>query len=82
MMPLDSYAPPDLTGRRVLVLRGKFDDVIPAESTDRLVRALAKAGAQVAEVTLDADHRLTAADISTAENWWRNCTLETCAVTG
>ncbi len=82
MMPLDGYAPPDLTGRRVLVLRGKFDDMIPAESTDRLVRALSKAGAQVTEMTLDADHRLTAADISAAENWRRNCSLERCAVSG
>lgn len=80
MMPFETYAPPDLSGRRVLVARGRFDDVIPAASTDRLVAALSAAGAQVTEVALDSDHRLTAEDIALAENWWANCTAQLCAV--
>jgi predicted esterase len=79
MMPLESHTPPDLSGRRILVVRGRFDDMIPAESTDRLVRALSTAGAQVTEMTIEADHRLTAEDITAAENWRQNCTPETCA---
>ena len=80
MMPLDFETLPDLSGRRVLVTRGKFDDVIPAGSTRRLVRALDEAGAQVAEVIVDADHRITAGDVEAAENWWSNCTVDQCAV--
>ena len=80
MMPLDTETLPDLAGRRVLVTRGKFDDVIPAESTRRLVRSLDEAGAQVAEVIVDADHRLTAGDVKAAETWWSNCAAERCAI--
>lgn len=80
MMPLDPATLPDLSGRRVLVTRGKFDDVIPAESSGRLIRALDSAGAQVTEVVLDADHRLTAEDVEVAEKWWANCTVDQCAV--
>jgi predicted esterase/catechol 2,3-dioxygenase-like lactoylglutathione lyase family enzyme len=82
MMPLETDTPPDLSGRRILVLRGRFDDVIPAESTDRLVQTLTRAGAQVTEMTIEADHRLTEADIAEAENWWNRCTMERCAVAG
>ena len=82
MMPLEADTPPDLSGRRILVLRGRFDNVIPAESTDRLVQTLTRAGAQVTEMTIEADHGLTEADIAAAENWWNRCTMERCAVAG
>ncbi|MEE4607982.1 MAG: VOC family protein [Desulfobacteraceae bacterium] len=68
-MPLAETGPVDLTGKRVLIVRGRHDTVIPARQTDALEAVLTRAGAEVCAVTLDADHRLTAEDRRMAMEW-------------
>jgi len=69
MMPLQDVDIPVLDGKHILVLRGKYDTVIPAKGTDRLIEALTEAGAEVEVVTMDAGHELTREDITIASGW-------------
>jgi len=69
MMPLQQVELPNLDGKRVLVLRGKYNRVIPAESTERLIEALREAGADVEVETINSGHELTREDINIASEW-------------
>lgn len=69
MMPLPAVEPSDLSGKRVLILRGRHDTVIPAAGTDALESALRRAGAAVCTVSLNAGHRLTEEDVEVARRW-------------
>jgi predicted esterase/catechol 2,3-dioxygenase-like lactoylglutathione lyase family enzyme len=69
MMPLESPKLPDLHGKEILVLRGAYDRVIPAQSTDRLAEMLTGAGADVTVRTIDAGHELTSRDIALIAKW-------------
>jgi phospholipase/carboxylesterase len=69
MMPL--RAPPAVSLRRksVLMLSGVMDPIASADSTGRLVTALAAAGASVQHRELPAGHELSQADIASARSW-------------
>ena len=69
MLPLQALPGVDLSGRNILVLRGQHDQIIPAQSTDRLIEVLTKAKAEIKTVTLEAGHELTGADIQSASKW-------------
>ncbi len=69
MMPLNMTHLPDLSCQSVLVATGRFDRVIPPAETQRLIRALKKAGATVEVVDMDAGHELTMADVAAARSW-------------
>lgn len=69
MMPLPEAGPVNLTGKRVLIVRGPHDTVIAGPETDALEAALRRAGADVCAVSLDADHRLTVEDRLVASRW-------------
>jgi predicted esterase len=69
MMPLTDFAPPELHGKDILILKGRHDNVIPAASTDRLAEALTAAGARVSLETLAAGHGLTDADLELSRRW-------------
>ena len=69
MMPLPRSEEVDLSGKKVLILRGREDQIIPAAQTDALEAALARAGADVCTLALDADHLLTAEDRNIARRW-------------
>ena len=69
MLPLRPVVMPDLSGRRVLMLSGTRDTVIPAESTDRLEALLTAAGARVERQALAAGHELTPMDAAIAAGW-------------
>jgi predicted esterase/catechol 2,3-dioxygenase-like lactoylglutathione lyase family enzyme len=69
MTPLNTFSQPNLTGKEVLILKGKRDRIIPGESTDRLARVLRDAGAAVELAEFDAGHELTRADLETAAGW-------------
>ena len=62
---------PDLSGKRILLLAGALDNVVPTEDIQNLEHHLKAAGAEVTLSLTDADHRLTGADIETAQNWLR-----------
>ncbi len=69
MLPLEDPPLPDLGAKPVLILSGRFDELIPAESTRRLVEVLRTAGARVTLSAMDAGHEITGDDIETAREW-------------
>lgn len=69
MLPLTPEVAPDLSGASVLVAAGKFDPLIPARETARLIDALTQYGANVTVETQQTDHRLTNNDVMAAEYW-------------
>jgi phospholipase/carboxylesterase len=69
MMPLLNPPEGDLTGKRILILNGRYDEVIPKQSTGELRLALERAGATVEVVTFDAGHEITDDDIALASGW-------------
>lgn len=74
MLPLNAALPGQLEGKEILVLRGASDNVIPAQSTDQLIRTLRAAGAQVDVIEIAAGHELTEADVAVARHWLEKAT--------
>ncbi|MCL4247216.1 MAG: alpha/beta hydrolase [Anaerolineae bacterium] len=69
MLPLEPEQPPALQGTQVLITAGRFDNLIPHESTDRLAEILRDSGADVTLSWQNVDHRLTQDDLHTAHQW-------------
>ena len=69
MMPLEPEQAPVLEDTKVLIAAGRFDDLIPNESTERLAEALRTAGADVTLSWQNVDHRLTQDDLHVAHEW-------------
>lgn len=59
----------DLVGKRVLMLSGAIDPIIPEENAKRLARTLSAAGASVDHRVLPAGHGLSQADIGLLKGW-------------
>lgn len=64
-------APPkaELAGKRVLILSGAMDPIVPAADVGRLARTLSGNGAAVDHRTLPAGHGLSQADINLLAGW-------------
>lgn len=69
MLPFTPEASVDLTGTRALMLAGRYDNLIPAESVERLAAVFEEAGAAVDLNWQPTDHRLTSADLSATQAW-------------
>lgn len=70
MVVLDQPAAPDsLTGRRVLLVNGQRDPLVPPDHPPRLAAHLRAGGAEVAVEMMPHGHGLTAADIAAAKRW-------------
>ena len=69
MVPLVPDPPPDLAGKRVLILGGEIDTVVPREQPLRLARILAEAGAKVTLDWTTGGHSLETEDLAAAERW-------------
>jgi phospholipase/carboxylesterase len=69
MLPLVPSARPDLNGKRVLMLCGKNDPLIPPGSAERLAELLREAGAEADYQIIPSGHGLTQADIEVARRW-------------
>jgi predicted esterase len=69
MLPLQNSSPPTLQGKKISILDGKLDTVIPSESTKRLVTTLKKAGADVTVQKIAGGHELTASGLTLAAQW-------------
>lgn len=69
MLPLTPPSLPDLTGRRVLMLCGQHDPLIPPGSAERLAALLHEAGAEVSFQAVPAGHGLTQTDLDHARHW-------------
>ena len=59
-----------LGGKRVLLLSGALDPIIPADDSERLAADLAARGAEVDHQVLPAGHGLSQADIGLLRGWF------------
>ena len=72
MVVLDQPAAPgSLAGRRVLLLNGNVDPIVPLDHPPRLAALLRAGGAEVTQQLLPASHNLTPADVAAAQAWLR-----------
>lgn len=62
-------APNSLAGKRVLLLNGNADPIVPLDHPPRLAALLRAGGADVTQQFLPAGHNLVASDISNASTW-------------
>jgi phospholipase/carboxylesterase len=69
MVPLHQKPVAALDGRKVLLLSGRMDPIVPAENAAGLAALLRDAGADVQAEMLPAGHGLTPADVALAKRW-------------
>jgi phospholipase/carboxylesterase len=65
---------PSLAGKHVLVSAGKMDQMIPRAGTERLVKILGDAGADVQIVWQPVSHGLTQGDVEAAQGFFERLT--------
>ncbi|KHJ54098.1 hydrolase [Aureimonas altamirensis] len=63
MVPLREMPSPDLSGKRILMLSGAMDPIVPAANAAMLAEHLKACGADVTYRNLPASHGLTQADL-------------------
>ena len=66
MVVLEPKALPDLRGKRLLLLSGRHDPIVPMDHPERLAAQFRTAGADVTLQWLDTGHQLTEADLAHA----------------
>jgi phospholipase/carboxylesterase len=69
MVPLAAPPPANLAGRRVMLLSGASDPMVPAATAARLAAMLKAAGATVSHRTLPGGHGLSQADLALVQEW-------------
>jgi phospholipase/carboxylesterase len=70
MVPLSDAPQADLAGKRVLMISGAMDPIIPADNAKRLAASLLASGADVQHQMLPAGHNLSQTDLSLLVNWF------------
>jgi phospholipase/carboxylesterase len=70
MVPLSEQPQADLTGKRVLMVSGAMDPIIPAENSKRLATSLTASGAEVQHEILPAGHNLSQTDLQLLVKWF------------
>lgn len=70
MSPFAEPPEADLGGKRVLILSGAMDPIVPNADVGRLARTLSDHGASVDHRTLPAGHGLSQADINLLAGWF------------
>jgi phospholipase/carboxylesterase len=71
MVPLAEAPQADLRDKRVLIISGKFDPIIPASNSAQLAALLTNAGAIVQHPVLPVGHQLSQADLTIGQQWMR-----------
>jgi predicted esterase len=69
MLPLNPVKQPDLKGKKIFVSAGKYDSIIPQESTRELVKLLESSGATVTLNWEESTHSLKQSEIEKAKSW-------------
>lgn len=70
MVVLDQPAAPgSLTDKRILLLNGNVDPIVPVDHPARLAALLRAGGASVSSHLLPASHALTPGDVNEAQRW-------------
>lgn len=62
-------APGSLAGRRVLLINGSVDPLVPLDQPPRLAQSLRDGGADVKTEMVQASHQLTPQDVALAQAW-------------
>jgi phospholipase/carboxylesterase len=70
MVPLSSAPQVDLAGKRVLMISGAMDPIIPADNSNRLAASLSGSGAEVQHQMLPTGHNLSQSDLSLLVKWF------------
>ncbi|MFL5205476.1 MAG: alpha/beta hydrolase, partial [Microvirga sp.] len=70
MVPLSSAPQVDLAGKRVLMISGAMDAIIPADNSNRLAASLSGSGAEVQHQMLPSGHNLSQTDLSLLVKWF------------
>jgi phospholipase/carboxylesterase len=70
MVPLSSAPRVDLAGRRVLMISGAMDPIIPTDNSNRLAASWAASGAEVQHQMLPTGHNLSQTDLSLLVKWF------------
>jgi phospholipase/carboxylesterase len=69
MSPFKLPPKADLAGKRVLILSGALDPIIPAEDAERLAQTLSAGGALVDHRILPTGHGLSQGDVGLLRSW-------------
>ncbi|KLK95040.1 hydrolase [Microvirga vignae] len=69
MVPLSDAPKTDLAGKRVLMVSGQMDPIIPVDNSARLAASLASSGADVQHETLPTGHGLSQTDLQLLLKW-------------
>jgi len=70
MVPLSHAPQPDLAGKRVLMISGAMDPIIPADNSKRLAASLSASGADVQHEVLPTGHNLSQTDLQLLVRWF------------
>lgn len=70
MVPLGDAPKADLKAKRVLMISGEMDPIIPMENSARLAASLASSGADVQYETLPTGHGLSQTDLQLLLKWF------------
>jgi predicted esterase len=69
MVPLEPATIPDLGGKPVQIVAGRFDELVTFEQTEALAALLRRAGASVDLHWTDAGHRFVRDDLEAMQSW-------------
>ena len=69
MVPFEPSSPVDLNGKRIFMVNGRVDPIIPLDNAQRLAAIFREAGADVKQVVLETGHNLTQGEIGLAREW-------------
>jgi phospholipase/carboxylesterase len=69
MVPFSHPPKVDLSDKRILMVSGEHDPIIPRENAAQLASLLSERGAQVEAQTLPIGHQLSQADLTLSRRW-------------
>lgn len=70
MVPLSEAPQTDLAGKRVLMISGAMDPIIPADNSGQLAASLSASGADVQHQILPTGHNLSQTDLQLLVRWF------------
>ena len=71
MVPFEPEGPIDLKGKRILMINGRSDPIIPLDNAQHLADIFRSNGAEVTQHVLETGHSLTKADVTLAQDWMK-----------
>ena len=69
MVPFEPSSTHDLSSKRIFMVNGRVDPIIPVENANRLASTFREFGADVKHVMLETGHNLTREEIGLAKEW-------------